>query len=325
MGFGGPNDFVHILARVEFSKKFGLFSKIPIWGGIKLHEYYPPLSTILVRYFSMFGSLILYFILNFIVWTLGRDPFTAILFLISYFTLLPLLYVGRLAECFGYIFVITAFFISNPTISGISLGIAALFHPLPLLFGSVILLSKFNILTYLFAFIVCAWWYIPFVLKVRKFSYAKEKRPDKIFGIYAVSLAMMGNLFLFLFFPFIGIILGLLWWIPPIPLYVDRKSLKLKISKKKWKLNLRLLFERKPYFLSDFKKEFTILKKIKTSPVVISQKGKKLFSTGTWAWASAFYLLKRGIIVYNGLPATDVPADKIKIPSKIKVYKIDRF
>ena len=319
IGFGRPNDFSHIVARTEFSRKFGLFSKVPVWGGIKLHEYYPPLSTILVRYFSMLGALIIYFILNFLVWTLYRNPLTAILFLISYLTLLPLLYTGRFAECFGYTFILMAFFAPNP-VSGIFLGIAALFHPLPLLIGSLILLLKFDVTAYLFAFLICGWWYVPFILKWKGFSYKRERRSDKIFGIYITSLSIIVNLFLFLFFPILAYVLAIACWVIPNPVYID-KNFKIRISKK-WRFNFMLL-KSKPYFISDLIKELPFLDKIKNSPIVILQKGKQLLSTGTWAWASACYLLRRGIIVYNGLPATDASIDKASIPSKIKVYKIN--
>ena len=39
-------------------------------------------------------------------------------------------------------------------------------------------------------------------------------------------------------------------------------------------------------------------------------------------WASAAYLLEKNIIVYNGLPSTEVPAGNLQIPKDLKVYSI---
>jgi len=41
-----------------------------------------------------------------------------------------------------------------------------------------------------------------------------------------------------------------------------------------------------------------------------------------WVWASAAYLLERNIIVYNGLPSTEVPTQNLQIPKDFKVYSI---
>lgn len=297
VGFGKPNDLAHVVARVEFSKGYGLFGRLPVWGGMRLHELYPPASTVLVRALGMVNSLNLFFALNLIVWAYFTNIWTALLFTFSYFTFGSLLYTGRFPEWLGYLMVTLAFFTPFP---GIFLGLAGLFHPLALVFGSVILLTKFNILTYIIAFCVCGWWYVPFLLKMRKFSYLKEKRKDKIFGIYFTSLAMMGNLILFMFFPQFApfSLIGWLWGVK----YIRSK----------------------PYYISDLKGDLPFLDKIKDFNVAIVQKGKELLTVGSYAWASAAYLLKDYIIVYNGLPATDARVNSTIIPKSIKTYEVNK-
>ncbi len=295
IGFGQPNDLAHVQLRSELSKKFGLFGKVPMWGGIKLHELYPPASTVLVRFLSMIGSINIYFALTMLLWTLNRDLVTAVLFCLSYFTLSPMLYTGRFPECFGYLCVVLAFFTPYPIAAGFWLGVAGLFHPLPLLFGSLIMFTRLNWVFYMVAFCVCGWWYIPFVWKIRKFGYLNEWRRDKIFGIYITSWSMLVNLLIFLFIPSLA-------WIGLIP----------------WVFRYRLLGW-KPYYLSDLIKDHPWLDGIKKSPIVIIQGTGRLLTIGNRIWASALYLLKKNIIVYNGLPATD--ATNIKLP-KLKTCVI---
>lgn len=318
IGFGEPMDFATFVLRAKLSKKFGMFGRIPMWGNIRLHEYYPPVSTLMVRLFSMVGALIIYFALNFYIWTLNRGILIAFLFLVSYFHLLPALYIGRFAECFGYTLVLLAYFTKNDILSGIFLGIAALSHPLPLAFGSVVLISRLSFVPYLIAFLVYGWWYIPFIIKRRKLSFLKERRSDKVFGIYLGSWASMVNILLFLFFPLWISILGDIWWF--LPIYID-KNFNVKITKEAWHFNFGLL-KRRPFFLSQLPNAMRFLKnKINTTVAIVQKNG--YLSTNTWTWACASYLLDKGVIVYNGLPATEVPTDKLDIPPWVKVIAID--
>ena len=289
-----------------------------MWGGIKLHEFYPPLATITVRYLSMLGALILSIGLSFILWTIHGGPMLSILFIISYFTLVPLLYVGRFAEFLGYTIFLGAFLTDNAILSGLLLGLAGLCHPLPLIFGSILLFSKFQIIPYVVAFITCSWWYIPFFLKRRRLPFLKENRPDKVLGIYLSSWALMLNTALFLFLPTWVIIFSVLWWFVPVHISAN---FRLNLNRGSWRFTLGLL-KRTPFFLPDLIKE-TPFSKTTENPIIVSQKGG-YFSTGNWVWAIASYMLDRGIIVYNGLPATEVPLDNLNIPPEIPVHKIDK-
>lgn len=317
IGFGKPTDYATFVLRSKLSRRFGLFGKVPMWGDVRLHEYYPPLSTLLVRYFSMAGALSLCITLTLFVWILNKGILIALLFLISYFNVVPLLHQGRFAEVFGHTLVLWAYFTKNDIISGLFLGLAALSHPLPLIFGSVLLFNRLSFTQYLVTFLICGWWYIPFLIKRKKLAFLKERRPDKVFGIYVSQWAYMGNVILFLFFPLWINIFSVLWWL--IPIYID-ESFKIKIEKKGWKFNLGLL-KRKPFFLSDLIHKVPVLNEIKESIVMIQRGG--YLSTGNWVWASASYLLDKDIIVYNGLPATEIPEDKLEFPSEIKVVEID--
>lgn len=319
IGFGKPTDYATFVLRSKLSKRFGLFGKVPMWGGVRLHEYYPPLSTLLVRYFSMVGALSIYIAISFFIWTLNKGILTALLFLISYPSLMLLLYQGRFAELFGHTLVLFAFFTNNNILSGLFLGLAALSHPLPLIFGSMLLFNRLSFTPYLVAFLICGWWYIPFLIKRKKLAFLKDRRPDKVFGIYLSQWAFMVNVVLFLFSPLWISIVSVLWWL--IPIYID-ESFKIKINKEGWKFNLGVL-KRKPLFLSDLIHKIPILSEIKEN-IAMTQRGGYL-STGNWIWASASYLLDKDIIVCNGLPATEIPEDKLDIPPEIKVVKIDLF
>jgi len=317
VGFGKPMDFATFVLRAKLSRKSGVFGRIPMWGNIRLHEYYPPLSTLIVRLLSMVGALTLYLVLNLYVWAFNKDLLLALLFLVSYFHLVPLLYVGRFAECFGYTLVILAYFTKNDILSGIFLGLAALSHPLPLAFGSVVLISHMSFIPYVTAFLVCGWWYIPFIVKRRKLSFLKERRSDKVFGVYLHSWASMVNILLFLFSPPWISILGDIWWV--LPVHID-KNFKVKISKEAWHFNFSLL-KRKPFFLSQLPSKMHFLNELNGTVAIVQKNG--YLSTNTWAWACAAYLLDRDVVVYNGLPATEVPADKLSIPSWVKVIEIN--
>ena len=317
IGFGKPMDFATFVLRAKLSKKFGMFGTIPMWGNIKLHEYYPPLSTLMVRLFSMTGSLLIYFVLNYYMWTVNKGVFVAFLFLISYFHLVPALYVGRFAECFGYTLVLFAYFTKNDILSGIFLGMAALSHPLPLAFGSVLLVTHLSFVPYVIAFLICGWWYVPFIIKRQRLPFLKEKRSDKVFGAYLHSWASMVNILLFIFFPPSISIFGVIWWL--LPIYID-KDFNVKITKDAWDFTYELL-KRKPLFLSQLPEKMHFLNKIKNTVAIVQKNG--YLSTNTHAWACAAYLLDRGVIIYNGLPATEVPADKLEIPQWVEVIEVN--
>jgi MFS family permease len=332
IGFGRPTDFSYLVLRANLSKKYGLFGRVPIYGGMKLHEYYPPLSTVLFRYLTSLGSLIFYFILTFIVWSFFRGPITAIMFLASYFIITPLIYLGRFPEIFGHTLAVAAYFvydglILNSVVSGILLGVGGLFHPLPMAFGSFILLIKmimkleFNVIPYLITLGVCGWWYIPFILRCRRFPYLKEKRKDKFLGIYGFSWLPMGTIIFFLFFPLLIAMITLLPWIIPVCVAETREKIEVKKGLAAWRFTWGLL-RSKPLFLSKFSEKFPQLDSIRDSIVAIKQKGTTV-SRSVWIWAIACYLyVKKGIIVYNGLPGTEVSVDKLKIPENIPIIEI---
>ena len=96
IGFGRVNDFSTFVLRANLARRFGLFGEIPMWGGIKLHGFYPPFSTILVQLFTMRGALLLYIVSTFITWSYGRGPVFAALYLFSFFHVFHLLLLARL-------------------------------------------------------------------------------------------------------------------------------------------------------------------------------------------------------------------------------------
>jgi len=337
IGFNNfPNDFVNISLRAKLSKKYGFFGKIPMWGGVRLHQFYPPLSTILVRMFGLTGTLVFYFLFTSLIWMHFQGRLVVLLFLLSYYHLPILLYVGRLSEFLGYSFVALAFFIHNPILSGIALGLAGLCYPLPFLVGLFILLWRFQPLIYIFAFLVCGWWYIPFILDYKKLSFLKEKRKDKIFGLYYMQWASLLNFFVFILGPFwLKVFLGIgLWFLPVVWRYmVLPYDLEIRGYFPYIKEHLSHFVYRKPFFLSDLLNLLPGLDKISEKTILIEQpdtediitnnKDKFRGSLKQWIWASAAYLLDKGIIVYNGLPSTEVPNDKLSIPNNINVYTLE--
>ncbi|MCM8795684.1 MAG: radical SAM protein [Candidatus Omnitrophica bacterium] len=333
IGFNNfPNDFVNFSLRAKLSKKYGFFGKIPMWAGVRLHQFYPPLSTLSVRILGIRGTILFYLIFTFWIWSHYHNPLTALLYLLGFYHFSILLCVGRLSEFFGYSLVAFSFLNSNPIFSGISLGLSGLFYPLPFFVGLFILLFKFNLLIYLIAFLVCGWWYIPFILNYRKISFLKEKRTDKILGLYYMQWMSIFNLIIFLFGNlWLKITVSLLAWLYPGHLryglfpgkiefkgYIDRIKSKIKIYVFLW-----------PFFCEDIPRVIPGINKIKESTVVLeypfcdeASQDRYSGSLKPWIWACANYLIDKGIIVYNGLPSTEVPLENIKIPENIKRYSL---
>jgi len=324
VGFGKPNDLAAVVLRAKLARRFGLLGVIPMWGGQRLHQFYPPLSTVVVRYFSMTGALILYLLLSFIVWASVRNVLAGGAFVLSYFCLVPLLYTGRFPEALGYLFVTLAYFTRDSFVSGTLLGLSALSHPLPGLFGMSILLTKRNLVVYLVAIAVCGWWYAPFLLRRNRLPYLQEKRGDKIFGIYLTSWAMVFFEATFLLLPwYVGGVLGILWWLSPI--YIDR-GFRIRFGTKGVLHNIRFIL-RKPLLLCDMASRMPLLRRLEDLPscFVLVQRSttqRQSVSIANWVWAVAAYLLEFGTIVYNGLPATEVATEHLEIPAELQVFTI---
>ena len=126
IGLGSPNDFCNFVLRAGLARRYGIFGRIPMWGGMRLHLFYPPLSSLLVRFISMQGALLLYLVLTACVWGYYRGWLVAVLFLISFYHFQPLLKVGRFAEFLGYTFITLAFFTKSSIACGVLLGLAGL-------------------------------------------------------------------------------------------------------------------------------------------------------------------------------------------------------
>jgi len=339
IGFGrGPNDFANFLLRAELSRKYGLFGRIPMWGGVRLHEFYPPLATLVVRLLGMKLAVVLYFLLTSTVFTAYKGPLVCILYLLSFPHLVPMLYVGRYSEFLGYTLVAAAVFAQNSVLSGVFLGLAGLSYPVPLLLGIVVLAFRLDGLIFLVAFIVCGWWYVPFVLNRRKLSFFSDMRPDKVLGLYVMQWLSMINLGLFLFAPLTAALFGLFLWLLPfslrrsfIPVRKRQKPLKL-FSLDYIRRRIARLFPVKGFFISDLLDRMPGLRQLRDGQVLIKQpsfypdvldmKNQIIGSLGTWIWASAAYLAGRGVIVYNGLPSTEVSVSNLQIPEGIKSYTI---
>jgi hypothetical protein len=56
--------------------------------------------------------------------------------------------------------------------------------------------------------------------------------------------------------------------------------------------------------------------------VVLSGEDEFSGSMKIWVWVCATYLIERDIIVYNGLPSTEVSGTNLKVPADIKTYSI---
>jgi hypothetical protein len=334
IGLGSPSDFCNFALRAGLARRYGLFGRIPMWGGIRLHAFYPALSTLLVRFFTMQGALLLYLTFTAMVWAFCRGWLIAVLFLISFYHFQPLFKVGRFAEFLGYAFITLAFFTKNSIACGILLGLAGLTYPLPFMLGCVMLAFRPDLILFLIAFLVCGWWYIPFLWQRKKISFLQEKRNDKFLGLYITQYLSLINLVVFIFSPpWLCFIFGILLWFLPVSIKMTPLRAAEFINVKKVLERMKEVLFLKPFFVTQLKEKMPGLDKISEDVVVITQpnlspgiilEGENQFagSLKHWVWASAVYLLERNIIVYNGLPSTEVPAQNLEIPKDLKIYSI---
>lgn len=334
IGFVEPNDYCNFVLRAELCRRFGLFGRIPMWGGIRLHAFYPVFSSLLVRFLRMQGALLFYLGLTAWVWIYYRGPLIAILFLVSFYHFQPLFKVGRFAEFLGYTLITLAFFTKNSIICGILLGLAGLTYPLPFMLGCIILVFRLDIILFLLAFLVCGWWYIPFLAQRKGISFLQEKRNDKILGLYITQYLSLLNLLVFIFSPpWLCFIFGILLWFLPVSIKMSSASLTEFISLKVVFKRMKEVLALKPFLVSHLTRRLPGLEKIVEKTVVIAQpnlskgiilegENKFIGSLKHWVWASAVYLLQKEIIVYNGLPSTEVPAEKLAIPQDLRIYTI---
>lgn len=322
IGFGRVNDFTNIVLRSKLSKKYGLFGEVPMWGGVKLHKYYPPLSTVITYLFNgdITGSLLIYFLLTASAMFILTDYVNTILFLVSFYHIVPLLHYGRYAELLGYGFVLFGLCFTNPIIAGIFLGLCGLTYPISFIFGLMLFLIRFNVNIYIVAFIVCGWWYVRLLMSLAKgerIRYLHEQRSDKIFGFYKISILSMVNILMFLFLPWQIYIFGVLIWVVPF-----NKKLKFSLKFASDRLKYYIGMFSKPYRISDLLKALPKLDKISEKTVLISQNSKFITSLGLLIWGSACYLLDKGIIVYNGLPPTEIGRLEIPKPG-LPTYSVE--
>ncbi|MGD2200577.1 MAG: hypothetical protein PVJ38_02955 [Candidatus Bathyarchaeota archaeon] len=327
IGLGRVNDFSTFVLRAKLAKRFGMFGEIPMWGGIKLHQFYPPLSTILVRFLTMGGALLLYLTSTAIVWSLGRGiPFAA-LYLLSFFHVFHMLENGRFSEFLGYTLAVSAWFMDSGIYSGILYGLAALSHPLGFLVGGALLALKMDLMPFLVAFPLCGLWYTNFLFQREELSYLEEKRPDKILGIYVCSYLSMVNLLFFLFTPmWLGILGTLIVWLLPVSLKGNYRQPRISLTQIEARIRYFLGALKTPVYLSHLSNILPKIDDIGETPVLIN-KDDYASSFNELVWASASYLLDRDIIVFNGLPATEVPLDNLNLTQAIdlKEYSVDEL
>jgi hypothetical protein len=334
IGFTSPNDFCNFVLRAGLSRRYGLFGRIPMWGGVRLHAFYPVLSTIWVRFLTMQGALLLYFLLTAAVWAFYRGPLIALLFLISFYHFQPVFKVGRFAEFLGYTFIVLAFFTKDSVTSGILLGLAGLTYPLPFILGCIMLAFRLDWILFAVAFLVCGWWYIPFLAQRKKISFLQEKRNDKVLGLYITQCLSLINLVIFIFAPvWVCFIFGILLWFLPLSIKTAPLRTTEFINVKKVFRRMKEVLSLRPFLVTHLTKRLPGLEGINENTIVITQpnlskgivlEGENQFggSLKHWVWASAVYLLGKNIIVYNGLPSTEIPAANLGIPQDLKVYSI---
>ncbi|MEE8354951.1 MAG: hypothetical protein V3S09_03915 [Candidatus Bathyarchaeia archaeon] len=313
IGFGRVNDFSTFVLRANLARRFGLFGEIPMWGGIKLHGFYPPFSTILVQLLTMRGALLLYIVSTFITWSYGRGPVFAVLYLFSFFHVFHLLENGRFAEFLGYTLVVSAWFLNSGIFSGILFGFAAMSHPLGFMVGFPLMALKLDLTPFLVAFPVCGWWYTVFLIQRKRLSYLVEKRPDKFLGIYFASYLSIANLLLFLFAPlWLCAIVTIGVWLLPVSLGGNYSKPTISFPQIEARIRYFIDAFRTPVYLSEIKEILPKLDDIEESPVMIKE-DDYASSFNELVWASATYLMDRGIVVYNGLPSTEVPRDSLEL------------
>jgi len=325
IGFGRVNDFSTFVLRSRLAKRFGLFGGIPMWGGIKLHEFYPPLSTILVQWLTMRGALLFYLLSTVIAWSYGRGPLFAGLYLISFFHVFHLLENGRFAEFLGYTLAISAWFLDSGMFSGILFGLAGMSHPLGFFTGFALMALKGDLTPFLIAFPLFGWWYTIFLIKRGKLSYLAEARPDKFLGIYFASYFSVANLLMFLFAPlWLCAIATVGIWLLPVSLKGNYSKPTLSFPQIEARMRYFIGALRKPVYLSMIGEMLPGLDGIEESPVMLKEHDYAS-SFNELVWASAAYLLERDVVVYNGLPSTEVPRDSLELTlaSDIPKYTVE--
>ena len=282
----------------------------------------------------MQGALFLYLMLTAAVWSFCRGPLVAFLFLISFYHFQPVFKVGRFAEFLGYTFIALAFFIKNSIVCGILLGLAGLTYPLPFILGCIMLAFRLDPILFLVAFLVCGWWYIPFLAQRKGISFLQEKRNDKILGLYITQYLSLINLVVFIFSPvWLCFVFGVLLWFLPVSIKMAPLNPAEFINVKSVLKRMKGVLSLRPFFVSHLTRRMPGLEKVNEGIVVITQpnlsqgiilEGENQFigSLKHWVWASAVYLLKKNVVVYNGLPSTEVPAANLGIPQDLKVYSI---
>ena len=325
IGFGRINDFSTFVLRADLARRFGLFGLLPMWGGIKLHEFYPPLSTMLVQLLTMRGALFLYLTSTFIAWSYGRGPLFAVLYIVSFFHVFHLLENGRFAEFLGYTLAISAWFLDSGMFSGIFFGLAAMSHPLGFITGFALMVLKWDLTPFLIAFPLCGWWYTFFLIRRKRLSYLVEERPDKFLGVYFASYFSMANLFLFLFAPlWLCTIVTVGIWLLPVSLKGNYSKPTISFSQIEARMRYFIETLRNPVYLSKIREILPGLDGIEESPVMIKDHDYAS-SFNELVWASATYLMERDVVVYNGLPSTEVPRDRLELTlaSDIPKYTIE--
>jgi hypothetical protein len=240
---------------------------------------------------------------------------------------------GRFAENLGYLFVVLAVVTTNSLVSGICLGLAGLCYPLPLALGTVVLAPRLDPVLFATAFLVCAWWYVPFVIKARKIAFLKETRRDKLLGVYRTQWASMINLVAFLFLGF---------W-PAVAFFAGQWALAVayiagflpgrRATRAQAIERLARLVRVKPFWTTDLPQHLpgldeitepvVLIKQPPADPAVLANDDDVAGSLKIWVWACACYLIDKGIVVYNGIPSTEVPHEKTvteSIPPDIRSY-----
>jgi len=344
IGFGCINDIVAHQLRVRLAKKYGLFGNVPMFGGFKLHELYPPATSIMLM-IPLQYLLPLYFFLWSCVF--APDFSLAGLYFCSFLHLWITLKVGRISESFGLLFVAASHLMriyvvpfSMEFLSGFFLGIAGLFHPTAFLCGVALWgirilrnIVEMRLLSYPFTpelvryYVTClipllsisaaavmASWYVPFIRKRKQLPFLGEKRGDKLFGIYYTSYLSMINLAVFILLPKYA----LLWFC------VTAVGYSLPLLKRvKFVQRLRERVANAPlnppvekwriWTLDDVPKLYPKLDSI-TAPVILLKSNRGI-SMQWELWACTLYLLeKRGIVVYNGMIETEVLKENLEAP-----------
>ena len=353
LGFGRPNDFGNYLLRAKLSKQYGLFGMIPMWGGIRLHEFYPPVSTVIVRYLGMKWAFIAYVAAVAATWSIGRDTLTCLLFMISYHHFRPLIEAGRFSEFLGYLFVAGALFTQHSITAGVLLGLAGLCYPSPLFFGVVAVSYRFDWTLYVIALIVCGPWYAQFLWKSRRLSWLKEARRDKVFGLYVTQWAMMANVAVFAFGPmWAKILITVSLWFAPVSVQLQRGKNRVSLSLSSLERRLKVFVAVKPFYSRDLLQRIPGLQGIDEPLILLSQgggfeelwlsenvkargqAGEKVHHDG-WdplrgslvmlIWPCACWLINRGTVVFNGLPSTEVPESHVSHIPDLPVYSIEEM